>query len=140
MKNMKLIKLFSLYFLVSISITSCQITNNSITQDGKIAVADFEKQLNANLDAQLIDVRTPEEFNEGHLFNAKNINIKADDFEDQLKKLDKTKPTFVYCHSGHRSGSTYEKMKGLGFEKVFDLKGGIIEWQNANKPLSQKTN
>lgn len=61
-----------------------------------IAVNEFEQKMNSAANAQIIDVRTPEEYTGGHLKNARNINIHDDSFEAQLAKLDKSKPVFVY--------------------------------------------
>ena len=61
-----------------------------------LSVNDFEKKLSATKDAQLLDVRTPEEYAEKHLHDAVNINFNADDFIDKVDHLDKSKPVFVY--------------------------------------------
>lgn len=79
---------------------------------------------------QLIDVRTPEEYNEGHIEGAVNIDFYADDFEQQLQqKLDKGKPVLLYCRSGSRSAQSAEQMKALGFKEMYDLKGGFMAWK-----------
>lgn len=88
----------------------------------------FKSLMSEREDFYLIDVRTPEEFAEGHIDGAVNINFFDDDFDDQLQKLDKTKPVFVYCRSGNRSGKTAKKMQALEFHEVFDLDGGMKAW------------
>jgi thioredoxin len=77
--------------------------NNSINTS--ISVEEFEKKITDAKTAQLIDVRTPEEFEEGHLKGAINFNINSSNFENQLSNLDKKQPIFVYCLSGGRSSS-----------------------------------
>lgn len=77
---------------------------------------------------QLIDVRTPKEFAEGHLKGARMINFYDKDFLDQMSKLDKKKELYIYCRSGNRSGQAAEKLKNIGFTKVYDLQGGIKKW------------
>ena len=72
---------------------------------GKVSIDEFEKLLSLTKNRQLIDVRTDEEFQSGHLKNALNIDINSSDFEPKIKALDKTKPVFVYCLSGGRSSS-----------------------------------
>ncbi|WP_445712613.1 rhodanese-like domain-containing protein [Flavobacterium sp.] len=94
----------------------------------------FEQKLNDD-GVQLIDVRTAEEFNSGHLANAKNIDIKLDDFEQKIAALDKTKPVMVYCKSGGRSGRAATKLKELGFTTIVDLDGGITDWKAEGKPV-----
>jgi rhodanese-related sulfurtransferase len=76
----------------------------------------------------LLDVRTPEEFAEGHLENAINIDFYKDDFTEELNKLDKSKPYAIYCRSGHRSGITCKKMEEIGFTSTVNLDGGILQW------------
>ncbi|PQB04858.1 rhodanese-like domain-containing protein [Aureitalea marina] len=79
---------------------------------------------------QLVDVRTPEEYSVSHLKNAQNICVTDDDFQDQVGVLDKSKPVYVYCRSGKRSARAAKILKEMGFTKVYDLQGGIQEWQD----------
>lgn len=83
----------------------------------------------------ILDLRTPGEYKEGHLDGAKNINFLADDFEDNLGKLDKSKPYLVHCRSGGRSGTSLTTFKKLGFTKVYHLDGGTIAWEKAGQKL-----
>ncbi|HRJ99615.1 MAG TPA: rhodanese-like domain-containing protein [Ignavibacteria bacterium] len=76
----------------------------------------------------LIDVRTTEEFNEGHLRDSINIDFYKPDFEDALDELDKRKKYLVYCRSGNRSRQAMFLMRDLGFEEVNNLSEGIISW------------
>lgn len=77
---------------------------------------------------QLIDVRTPQEFEKGRIGNAKNIDFYGSSFKSELMKLDKTKPVLIYCQSGNRSGQAVNMMKSMGFKEVYDLKGGWGAW------------
>lgn len=80
-------------------------------------------------DVQLVDVRTPEEYAEGHIPGAININVFDNDFIDEaLKSLDKSKPVAVYCKSGRRSADAATKLSKNGF-KVTNLKGGYLAWE-----------
>ena len=82
----------------------------------------------ANGDVQLVDVRTPEEYSEGHIEGARNINLFNDDFiEEAQAELDPSRPVAVYCRSGKRSAEAAQKLSGKGF-KVANLKGGILAW------------
>jgi rhodanese-related sulfurtransferase len=81
-------------------------------------------------EVQLIDVRTPEEFSEGFIKNAQNIDFFSDTFDEDILKLDKTKPVILYCKSGKRSAKCSEKLVEAGFIKVYDLEGGITQWQH----------
>lgn len=80
-------------------------------------------------DVQLVDVRTPEEYKEGHLKNSQNIDYNSSTFDEDIKKLDKTKPVILYCKSGKRSAKCSEKLIKAGFEKIYELEGGITEWK-----------
>lgn len=77
---------------------------------------------------QIIDVRTVKEFNSGHIKNAANIDFKSSNFIQTISRLDKTKPYLIYCKSGNRSGKTSKIMDSLGFYKIYDLKGGFLNW------------
>lgn len=96
--------------------------NTLVTADEMLDILQIE-------DAQLIDVRTPEEFSKEHIKNAQNIDYNSPSFDDDISKVDKTKPVIVYCKSGNRSGKCAKKLKEAGFTKVYDLEGGISKWK-----------
>ncbi len=105
----------------------------------KVGNDEFEKKIKELPQAQLIDVRTPEEFAEGHLVGAKNLNIFDDDFITKIEKLDKKKPVLVYCHSGGRSGEAYDALKKAGFATVLDMKGGFSSWKKEGRKIEVVT-
>ncbi|ANW97486.1 hypothetical protein AXE80_09375 [Wenyingzhuangia fucanilytica] len=78
---------------------------------------------------QLIDVRTIAEYQGGCIKNAKNMDVLSNQFKQQIKTLDKTKATYLYCRSGKRSQKALKIMIDQGFENVFDLKGGYLIWK-----------
>lgn len=117
--------------VVLMSLTSC--IKKQVEGVQVVDIAAYEQQLKQP-EIQLIDVRTPEEFSEGHIENAKNINIMGDDFDAQVAALDKTKPVLVYCKSGGRSAKASARLKELGFTTITDLEGGITNWNSENKP------
>lgn len=80
-------------------------------------------------DMQIVDVRTPEEYITGFIDTAQNIDFKSPTFDEDIKKLDKTKPVILYCKSGGRSAKCSEKLKDAGFVKIYDLEGGITQWK-----------
>ena len=86
------------------------------------------KALVENANVTLIDVRTPEEFKEGKIFHAKNINYFDHDFQSKINELDKSKTVYIYCRSGNRSQKAAKKMKNLGFQHIVDLEGGYMNW------------
>lgn len=77
----------------------------------------------------ILDVRTPAEFNGGHLKSAININYNAPDFADQVNKLDKSKTYLVYCQRGARSAGAANIMANNGFNTIYSMKGGLNEWK-----------
>lgn len=80
-------------------------------------------------DIQLVDLRTPAEYKTGFIEQSQNIDYTSPTFEDDITRLDKSKPVIVYCKSGGRSGKCSKKLKAAGFEKVYDLEGGIAKWK-----------
>lgn len=84
---------------------------------------------------QLIDVRTQSEFKDGFIKNAKNTCIINDDFKSHAELLDRGKPVYLYCKSGARSAKAAEILEEMGFEFIYDMSGGIDEWNENNFDL-----
>jgi rhodanese-related sulfurtransferase len=82
-----------------------------------------------------LDVRTPGEFNEGHIEGAQLIDFQSGNFESEIATLDKSKTYAVYCRSGSRSGQAVKIMSDAGFTNLYNLDGGVIDWANAGLPL-----
>ncbi|MBT8254290.1 MAG: rhodanese-like domain-containing protein [Flavobacteriaceae bacterium] len=81
-------------------------------------------------DVQLVDIRTPIEFEEGYINGFQNIDYFSDTFDQDIQKLDKTKPVIVVCRSGKRSAKCSRKMVKAGFVKIYDLDGGLTKWKH----------
>ena len=119
--------------LACMSVFNCQTKNENATQ---LTPKEFNEFLKG--DAQLIDVRTPKEFNKEHIINAKNKNYFAEDFSSIIEEFDKEKPILIYCRSGKRSGKSIEQFKKAGFTKIYELEGGILNWkENGLKTTSE---
>lgn len=87
-------------------------------------------QLQEDENAVILDVRTPQEYEEGHLPNAVNIDIyRGQGFLDEIRKLNTSKNYYVYCKSGGRSAQACSVMKQLGFENTYNLLGGYARWK-----------
>jgi len=112
-------------------------SNGTNADQGSISLISPTDLNNANKDILLIDVRTPEEFASGHLENAVNMNYFDNDFAAQLKTLDKNKAVYLYCKSGRRSANAAEKLEDMGFVKIYDLEGGVVNWQSKGLTLSK---
>ena len=79
----------------------------------------------------LVDVRTPAEFEEGHVPNAQNIDWFSVDFNEAFKGVRKRKKIFVYCKSGNRSSKAVARLDSLGFKNVVNLFGGYNAYKAA---------
>lgn len=91
---------------------------------------EWAKGLSEDVNAVVLDVRTEDEFDQGIIPNATNIDIyKGQGFIYKLEELDKSKTYYVYCRSGARSGQACKIMNELGFEKAYNLVGGILAWE-----------
>jgi len=97
-----------------------------------VKVAEFKKLAKAGK-GSILDVRTPKEYAEGHINGSINMNYFDKDFKNQVGKLDKAKPVYVYCHSGGRSSKAMNIMKNQGFKTIYNLTGGYAAWKNLHK-------
>lgn len=107
----------------------------AFAQNTSLSISDFEKKLQEVPNAQLVDVRTAEEYLRGHLRKSQNIDFNDENFETLVKtKLDKSKPVFLYCYSGRRSADASVFLKDLGYKQVYDMAGGFAKWTSSSKP------
>lgn len=102
----------------------------------QLTTDEFDKQLAKSGNVQLLDVRTPEEYSEGHLAKAANVDYKNPDFKEKIAKLDKGKPVYVYCLSGGRSAAAATALHESGFKEVYDMKGGYLKWNMSGKAVA----
>lgn len=131
-------KISSIFFLLlSFTILSCngQTSKNITDIDPKT----FSEKITATPNAQIIDVRTPQEFASGHLDNAVNIDWLGDNFVANVEKLNKTKPVFVYCKTSNRSPQAAKKLEELGFTTIYNMQGGLLKWdaEGFSKPTDR---
>lgn len=94
-----------------------------------LPVLEFKARIE-NDSIQLIDVRTPLEFNSGHIKGAKNIDFYSGKFNVEFEKLNKSQPVYLYCRSGSRSRQSAHKLIAMGFKEIYDLEGGYLNWEN----------
>lgn len=102
-----------------------------------VTINDFERMINMPEEKIILDVRTPEEYASGHLSNSILINIKDPDFTERIDSLDKSKPVFVYCASGVRSGKAADILTMAGFENVYLMDKGLKKWAEEKKPITK---
>ena len=123
-----------LAFMTLLGLTACGQENFE-----NVDVAGFDS-LRQEPNVIVLDVRTSEEYAEGHLAGALNIEQGEDDFEAKAKAtLEKEKTIAVYCRSGRRSASASNRLAAEGY-KCVNLKGGIIAWKDAGKPVVTDNN
>lgn len=128
-------KLLSTFFAAALLMIGC--AQNTSNGQALLSPKDFSDKIKSSGAVQVIDVRTPEEFNGGFIANAVNINIYDNDFAQRLAQLDKAKPVFVYCKAGGRSKEAARQLSNLGFKQVYDLQGGMMSWEHAGMPVEK---
>ena len=116
-------KLFTIISGVFILMSSCDIGQNQ----NDISIKELKNKI-ASDNYILLDVRTSEEYNNGHLKGSINIDYFSDDFSDEISSLGLESPILVYCRSGNRSGKAMNIMYDLGFKEVKNLIGGYKSW------------
>ncbi len=125
-------RFFNLCFLL----LTLSLASSCIDSTSSEVILISAEEMNSILEveeAQLIDVRTPEEYSEVHIANAQNINFASPTFDEDVTKLDKKKPVILYCQGGVRSAKCAKKLEDAGFEKIYDLEGGLSKWKHSEK-------
>jgi rhodanese-related sulfurtransferase len=126
-------------FILSISLACLISSACSNREEPSVANQEFQftnmkaveaaKILKDNSSAVVLDIRTPAEFNEGHIPNAVNIDYKANSFDIELGKLDRDTTYVMHCRSGRRSANSFEIFKKLGFKNIIHMDDGILGWE-----------
>lgn len=124
-----------LYIVLLYSFASCNNDNNNL-----VSAIKFSEIISNDKSVIIIDVRTPDEFNKGHLKNSLNVNWFDENFDENLNIFSKDLPVMVYCLSGGRSSKANERIKSLGFKNVYELDGGILEWRKNKLPEATLNN
>ena len=117
-------------FLFGLFLSAC---SNGQTAN-LISATDFAKKIKQSSNAVILDVRTPREFQEGHIKNAVNVDWNGANFDAETQKIDKSTPVFVYCLSGGRSAAASENLRTKGFKTIIELEGGMMKWRMNNLP------
>ena len=125
--------LFALFFVLSSTSFAQTAAKDSIQV---LSIAQFEKMA-IKKKSKIIDVRTPEEVEEGHLADAITINFLSPDFNSQVAGLNKKGTYLLYCRSGARTRKAADAMQKMGFKHVYMLEGGINAWKEAGKTIEK---
>jgi rhodanese-related sulfurtransferase len=125
--------------MISVVSFSCSAQDKKSTEEKDVlSPKEFQSRLKSTPDAVLLDVRTPEEIEEGKLNGAVNIDFNNTNYKKEIESLDKEKTYFVYCAKGGRSSKAYAIMKASGFKNVYDMDGGYEAWDDAGFPVVKK--
>lgn len=127
------------FFVICLCAASCQqgdkqLPDQTAPNDSStitlITAQELSEKLEAGQVTQLIDVRTPAEFQQGTIDGAQNIDFRNSKFTVQFEQaIDKNKPVYIFCRSGRRSAAAAQQLKAIGYTQVYDLKGGYLNWQ-----------
>jgi thioredoxin 1 len=110
-------------FFSLVLLFACKTETSSVL----LQAPDFREKI-VKEHVQVLDVRTPEEYNEGHLKDAVNININSSSFDEETKALYSDLPIYVYCLRGSRSSKASDRLKKLGFQEIYELDNGYDAW------------
>ncbi len=127
---------FGICLFCVLVLTGCKNTTSHDQTVELITVEEMDQLLEMKK-VQLIDVRTPKEYEKGHISGAINIDFRDANFESLISSVDKTKPVAVYCGRGGRSAACASVMQKAGFTKIYDLDGGISEWKYKGKKVTE---
>ncbi|MGV1087775.1 MAG: rhodanese-like domain-containing protein [Mycobacterium sp.] len=112
------------------------VAAGEVGSPGRVGVAEFTTLL-TRPGIQIVDVRTPAEFADGHIAGAVNIPVQQPDFIERIARLDPKATYAVYCHSGNRSKSAVAQMQGAGIANIFELASGTSGWTAEGHSLVQ---
>lgn len=124
----------AIFFAATISSCNPENERGSIQS---IEYEELQQKLSTDRNMQFIDVRTPEEFNEGSIPLARNMNFQSSRFPNLVAILDRSQPVYLFCQTGNRSARAARMLRDLGFEKVYDYKGGYRDWVHQTQPVPQ---
>ena len=128
------IPIFIIYLGFVLPSLSAQDSTRIIAVSAKEA-ADLIDKHNGDSDFAILDIRTPGEFQSGHLQSAILIDFYSQTFADRLSRLDKEKKFLIYCRSGNRSTRSLEIFKKLKFQKIYHMANGISTWKSEGFPV-----
>jgi len=129
--NFRTMKTVFLSIVLLLSITVSVFAQNK----SNVKAEEFEKAIKKK-GIQLLDVRRPAEYEEGHIKGSTLANWEDKvEFEKHAQHLDKNKPVYVYCRSGKRSSAAADYLSEKGFTNVINLEGGILEWKQEGKTV-----
>ena len=131
-------KIYNLILVAGLFIFSACAQSQQTEQSNvkNLSAVEFKAAIKSG-EVQLVDIRTPNEYNMGHINGAIMVDFYSSDFKANLNKLDKNVPIYIYCRSGSRTSKTIGLLQSLGFKEIVNLHSGLIDWQRSGYSLSQ---
>jgi rhodanese-related sulfurtransferase len=125
-----------LSFVIALSILSF-VQFAGAADARNISVDEAARLLKSDTNIVVLDVRTPREFEAGHIKGATNINFNDKDFAKRVEALDKNKTYIIHCASGGRSGRACQQIKTMDFKNMLHMNQGFNAWKEAGKPIEK---
>lgn len=114
--------------LVLLASTYSPALGGSVEHISARTAAALIEEYKSNPDFVILDIRTPKEFDGGHIANARMIDFYASSFATEFRSLDRNKTYLIYCRSGNRSGQLMKAVEKMDFKTVYNMKSGIVDW------------
>lgn len=127
-------------YIIALLLVILTLSSTTVLAQTKISVYEASRLLQQSKKGQLLDVRTPQEYNTKHISNSINLdwNDNASFEPKAMAQLNITEPVYVYCLSGGRSAQAAKSLTEKGFT-VIEIEGGILKWEEAGLPLVDST-
>ena len=117
--------------------TSKESAEKTMTKVTDVTIDEASSLIASDPALVVLDVRTPKEFDEGHIAGAINVDFLADDFAQRVAELDTGAHYLLHCKSGKRSTGALEVMEKEGFTNIAHMNGGFDAWKAAGQPVEQ---
>src|SRR5689334_7450335 len=125
-------------FTLIVALSIFGFTHVANAADAKnITIDEAAKLVASNTNIVVLDVRTPREFQAGHIKGATNINFNDKEFAKRVAALDKNKTYIIHCAAGGRSGKECEQIKTMDFKNMLHMNQGFNAWKEAGKPIEK---
>lgn len=123
--------MFTLLVISALLVVTCA----PIKEGGDVTAQQVAQMLRKDTSIILVDVRTPEEYQQEHIKGGRLMDYYSAEFHALLQTLPKEKPIIFYCRSGRRSSEAMKFLSSIGYSRVFNLIGGIIQWKKDRQPV-----
>lgn len=111
------------------------VTCAPVKEGGDVTARQVAEMLRKDTSIILVDVRTPEEYQQGHIKGARLMDFYSAEFHAMMQTLPQDRPVILYCRSGRRSDEAMKFLTSIGYSRVFNMLGGIIQWKKDRQPI-----